>query len=503
MAMQSLCIRLGKRPIWAGSVVVLAALVALGGSLGRTSPQGSEVQTATYPAWESPRLFAFPSNWGAVPAVTIRTIYPAQASWQFVTSPEHLGSSSVIAGTPCAACHGNPVVGARSVAGWAGPPVDHKRGSGCQACHGILHQRVERLGEKLVAQGPLEPDPIAGKRPYVDVEVRAAYDSAYLYMRLVWTAQRPGITHDLLRWDGNRWMKWSGPKPDALKQGVLPSYEDRLAMLIDDRNLAASDGARVGFAQAGCWITCHTSLRKMPQEPSTEGVKASPYLGGVLKKQEVQKYLLTTRSQTDPAGGWNTLKRQDELARQFAHGDFLDMLMWRAARSGPIGYADDGYVLEYRLGDKGQGPFITQEKPAYMYDQAKVGFHAVPEARFEALLGSFPLVKDDTAVPFDPNAVFKVGDILSRQVLRTPTESAADVLAHSRWEHGQWTLELRRKLNTGNPDDKVFDSGKVYYLGLAIFDDMVSNRRHHVSFPVTLGLGVAADIVAVPLRGSR
>jgi hypothetical protein len=78
-----------------------------------------------------------------------------------------------------------------------------------------------------------------------------------------------------------------------------------------------------------------------------------------------------------------------------------------------------------------------------------------------------------------------------------PQGSTADILVNSSWQNGKWVLELRRKLDTGNPDDKAFEVGKVYYISLAVFDDMVSNRRHHVSFPLTLGIGVDADIKAL------
>jgi hypothetical protein len=317
-------------------------------------------------------------------------------------------------------------------------------------------------------------DPGASQRPFIDIEVKAAYDHDYLYMRFEWATQRPGIIHDLLRWDGKQWKVWRGPQSDSPKQDIRPGAEDRLAIIVDDRSLPAYEGARETFAQAGCWITCH----------------------------DQGKYLLSTRTQTDADGG-NTLKREDEIARLFAAGDFVDMFTWRAARSGPIGYADDAYVLAYWLRDKGQASFTTQTRPAYMYNVAQVGFHAIPEGKLEAMRGAFPLIKDETAVPFNPTMPFKAGDLLSRRVLRTPTESAADILANSRWENGQWQVELRRKLNTGHPDDKVFEPGKMYTIGLAIFDNLVSNQRHHVSFPVTLGLGVSGNITASPIAAAQ
>lgn len=494
----------GKRLLLVWSSVVLGVLVSVGVYLGARGTQASKPPAPEYPAWESKRLFTFPGDWTRAPETVVRAIYPAQASWEWVTSPAHPGGASVNAGTPCAACHGNPVVGAPSVAGWAGPPADHKRGFGCQACHGVLQQRVEGLGEGLVGPGPLENDPIEGKRPYVDVKVRAAYDREYLYLRFEWASARPGILHDLWRWDGQKWVAWGGPKPDAPKAGQTPSYEDRLTVIAAEADIPAQDGAKVGYSQAGCWITCHSSMRMMPKEPTTEQVRADPFLGDKgLKKTEVQKYLLITRREVDEAGGWNKGKSAAEIQRLLQDKQFLDMLMWRAARSGPIGYADDFYVLEYRNADKGKSMFtenaLKDGRPSFIYNEAKVGFKAIPEGRLEELLGKSPLIEQETASPFDPSASFQVGDIVSRRLLRTPDGSRADILANSRWADGKWILEMRRKLNTGNPDDVVFEPGRVYTIGIAVFEDMVSNRRHHVSFPVTLGIGVPANIVAVPI----
>lgn len=489
-------------------VLVLALALASGGAYLAMAAREATRPAEPYPAWESPRLFTFPGEWTAVAPVVVRTIYPGQASWQWVTGSAHPGSASVAAGTACAACHGNPVVGASSVAGWAGPPADHGQSQGCQACHRVLEQQPERLGASVGASPELEPDPIEGKRPFLDVEVRAAFDAAYLYLRLEWASERPGIIHDLWRWDGERWALTGGPKPDAPKRDRMPSYEDRLSINVADVEIPAFDGARVGYAKAGCWIACHDSMRAMPREPAAEAVKADRHLGAEgLKQSDVRKYLLITRSRLDEAGGWNAVKPRAEIERLLERGQFLDMWMWRAARSGPIGYADDAFVLEYRFGDKGRGMFVEnpleQGRPRYVYDAGKVGFHAVPEARLGELLPRAPLVEGETAAPPAPNAGFAPGDLVSRRLLRTPEGSRADILANSRWERGRWVLELRRKLDTGQPDDKRLVPGRAYTIGIAVFDDMVSNRRHHVSFPVTLGLGTPADIVARPLAEGR
>lgn len=136
-----------------------------------------------------------------------------------------------------------------------------------------------------------------------------------------------------------------------------------------------------------------------------------------------------------------------------------------------------------------------------MYDRTKTGFFAIPEKELSKMLDKFPLIIGRNAVPFDPKASFKEGDILPHPVVQEPSGSVADIRASGVWKGGRWTLELKRKLNTGNPDDRVLEPGKVYDIGFAVFEDKVSNRRHHVTLPpLTLGLGVDADIRAVRVK---
>jgi hypothetical protein len=51
-----------------------------------------------------------------------------------------------------------------------------------------------------------------------------------------------------------------------------------------------------------------------------------------------------------------------------------------------------------------------------------------------------------------------------------PSGSAADVQAKGEWANGKWTLELARKLNTGNPDDAAFDVSRTYKIAVEVQD---------------------------------
>lgn len=76
-------------------------------------------------------------------------------------------------------------------------------------------------------------------------------------------------------------------------------------------------------------------------------------------------------------------------------------------------------------------------------------------------------------------------------------------MANGSWEQGRWVVELRRKLVTGNPEDKPFGAGRVVRFSLALFDDHTGNRYHHVSFEQTLGLGEKTTATVRAVRIGR
>ena len=456
-----------KKKIFWFSLVLLALPILMAGYI--MSPSGAEERG---PGRSIPAItkFTFPGDWNKVPTKWVTLFYPGQANWEFLTSSDHPGRDGIVAGIACASCH---------------------------------QGQEKALGARLVNNPRLEPDPIQGKKPSVELQVRAAYDKEYIYFQFQWESAEPGVTHTLWRYDGKKWVKWGGPKPDVTKQGTTPSYENRLAVILGQPGkIPAYDGAKASFSQVGCFATCHASMRAMPKEPSSQAVKADPYFGESGKKRsDIRKYLLITRSALDETGGWNKVKDQKELERLHQEGRFLDLWQWRASRSGPLGYAGDDHVFDYRWFDKGKNMFTDPAEAKWMYDAKVTGFNAIPERELNNHLQHFPLIIGENAVPLDPKAEFKVGDILPRPVLQRPTESVADVLANSFYSAGKWTVELRRRLATGQPDDIVLRPGASYDIGLAIFDDYVSNRRHYVILPpLTLGLGVEAGIRAVELR---
>jgi hypothetical protein len=410
-----------------------------------------------------------PADWSQVPTTTLKLFYPGQSSYQWVRDSEHKRAYSKV-----------------------------ERGESCISCH---EGEEQDIGELIVAGERLEPDPIPGKNATVDLDVQVAYDGENAYFRFHWPTQmdRPGQMHNYMRYNGQAWEFYGGPRSsDKVRSGAQPPlYEDRLAMMIDD-------GSVENFAAQGCWLTCHQGMRDMPEEASKDAVQGHALLGeGGLKKKDVRKYLPASRS--DEQASWDATKSADEIGKIKAAGGFVDLMQWRAHRSNPVGMADDGYVLEYRLFDEGNKMFTWNVDrktmtPKYMFDASKVGVKAITVDDIGDPSKPYAVVREENAVPYDPNAGWKEGDVLPGRLLSRADAngSAADNdSAEGVWENGAWTVVWTRKMNTGHPgDDKVLEDGKAYTIGFAVHDDNVTTRFHFVYWPVSVGFGTDGDIQA-------
>jgi len=428
--------------------------------------KAASILTLTFLA-AAPAMAAEPAkiDWSKVPVNDLKLFYPGQSSYEWLRGNSHPGAKPLQAGMACADCH---------------------------------EGKQKAMGDKLVKGGPLESAPVKGKNGSVDLKVQAAYDAKNAYFRFQWKTQNsyPGTEHQYLRFDGKEWKVYGYPKLDkVVQEGKQPGiYEDRMTIMIDD-------GKVPGFAQQGCWLTCHDGLRDMPKQFTADEVKSNALLAAI-KKTDVRKYLPDTR--TNPSD-WKTGKSVEEIATIKAAGGFVDLIQWRAHRSHAVGMADDGFVLEFRNSDSGKDMFGGNADPAthqpkFMWDRKKTGYKSITAKDLRK--GAHFLIREKNAVPFDPNAGWKEGDMIPDYVISREDAkgSAADNNAIASWKGGTWTVVLIRPLGLANDDDKDLKDGGVYNVGFAVHDDNITTRGHYVSFVKTLGFGAKADIQAVKLR---
>ena len=338
------------------------------------------------------------------------------------------------------------------------------------------------------------------KQLTVPLQVQAAYNGTDMFFRYRWPSEKPGIFHDVVKFEDGKWVRKGAGNPGPEASGL---QEDRVAMMLDD-------GSVPEFARYGGYLAIGSGIATFTKHANGDEVKAQPYLGKKLKQEEVSKSLPGTRTDIDD---WASVQPEDKLKAQREAGYFLDLWHWRGHRSNPINMSDDQVIAEGRMGDEGKSAAGSnwdgeKKQPKLMFNAAATGYKAlkwddVQQGKIDQ--DSTYFLREGEAVAFDPAAGWVNGDTLPRRTLRTPEGSMADIAVQGkgRWADGYWDVTLSRKLDTGHPlDDKVLKDQGAYSVAFAVHRNATGGRWHYVSLPSSLGLGRAGDIVAQRFEGA-
>ena len=231
------------------------------------------------------------------------------------------------------------------------------------------------------------------------LQLQVAFNDTQIFFRYRWPAKEPHVLTDLLRYSDGKWQRQLrtpiGSDPDGIA-------EDRLSMMLDD-------GSVPEFQRYGGYITVGANMRD--------------FTGSGADAAHRRKYLPATRK--DP-NDWYSIADQATLDAQRRAGYFLDLWHWRAHLSNPLGRSDDQHIAWYRLYDSGETLFFSNwdadsGQPRWMFDPERGGVRAlrwedVPAARADAKQHYY--LREDAAVPFDPDHEWREGDVIPGQVLR-------------------------------------------------------------------------------------
>lgn len=282
---------------------------------------------------------------------------------------------------------------------------------------------------------PTEQSPPA-KAKGPAVTVKSFYNDTDIYFLFEWADSTENKISKVWEFNGQTWQ-----------QGL---EQDKLAVLWDKSNSVAY------FDIKGCGAVCHT------------------------EESDKDLWFMATNSRREKTDFWfwmagisNIYGRADDRALD----DTVDLedpkAATRRADKGDRGFDKNGY--------KGAVEKIAPVRPTKKY---LLGYN------FES--DPYPLASQmDDITSYK---VFKAGDKVAYiYFYGPPTESRGDIRAKGIWKNGRWTLEMRRKLNTGNRDDMVFTPDfwrPVYYMyGLAVFNHTEPPPiEHYVSGPVSLKL---------------
>lgn len=325
------------------------------------------------------------------------------------------------------------------------------------------------------------------------LRVAGFHDDEAVHLFFRYYTGNPSWYHQYWVYQDGEWVRLGsgaeGPDPYGF-------YEDRISILW-------GDGSVVGFAEAGGMITLHSGMRSTRSAVDPEEVKSHPHLGETLGRSDVRKFIRESRQSQSGEPLWKTVRSAEELQQLREDGRFLDLWQWRAHRSNPVGYADNGYVLDYRHNSVGRSMFTDNVdpetgRPLKMYDFEKTGLKAL---RFEKLRDKgytqedLYFLEESFAVPFDADHQWAEGDALPHRLLRKPDGSRGAIRAEGIYKDGAWHVYLKRSLQSPEPlDSLTFEKGKTYDAAFAVHTDSTGARHHNVSLPIKVGFGVDADL---------
>ena len=251
------------------------------------------------------------------------------------------------------------------------------------------------------------------------VRIKAAYDDQRLHLQLQWADS----TQSVARRD---WVYQGDATTGSFVRGNKDEDVVYLSFLVNP--------AVAGRSASGCTTACHVNER----------------LGATSPEDIAYRFTMHSASPGLRADAWT----------------------WHAARSNPLGLADDGYWDDVALyGDCPDPPACTQlcasgaappcSTPPYFGNRDSVtklplfmsvdGVNASPASLFLSGAGS------PAAVTFDPLTVPPAANAsLPGYALQWPSKNRDDVSANGTWLNGVWTVELSRNLVTSDPNDAQF-----------------------------------------------
>ncbi|GEM_PF-373751 len=134
-----------------------------------------------------------------------------------------------------------------------------------------------------------------------------------------------------------------------------------------------------------------------------------------------------------------------------------DMWVWRAFWADLSGYASDGRLQISRTRMPRSNPYPSRDGSGQLWIREEPDVGAYPWSFF------VPVEFQGSVVPsYKPSRA---------------AGSRADVTAKGVWAEGVWSVEMSRRLRTGNEDDVELVPGKAYPLAFAVYDRSEKDRH--------------------------
>jgi len=305
-------------------------------------------------------------------------------------------------------------------------------------------------------------EPIDLMDPYTDesysFSLRGAHDSEYLYLLFEW--EDDNDSRDRQSWYFNSvTSKWQQENKYANHDNDK-FYEDKFGFMFPI-------GDPEGFTSGTCTVTCHSDLALTGDDALDAGNKVTRHY----------------------------MKNEGELT---------DFWHWKRDRHALAGACDDGYVqweddegfatANGRKNDEGISPYSTSMKftdpvtelsgPKYVIP-GRENYYWIEQSEIDGgTAKAVTAIAMDGTLTYDGGTIDPNGDPAYSQgfgnkrmpsIIINPggqgSDQRSEVQVRANHIGSGWQLEIRRKLNTGDPTDAEFVIGEDIPFGLAIFNN--------------------------------
>ncbi len=259
------------------------------------------------------------------------------------------------------------------------------------------------------------------------VFIKSVYTKEDVYFLYQWRGDDK-ISYERQTWYFNdteaKWMQKPKKNSDEYSK---PVYEDKFAVIWNIGNSIAN------FNEVGCLVLCHGKY-KHTNTPDEKG----------------------------------------------------DIWHWKLDRTGPVNQLDDKWLTfsdkNGRKADEGSGAYKgnAQELEDVNGNKVSAPLYWIPgKTDYHWIMKGDDTAREIVEINANLDLIDEDGTVIPRDAMIpslygiTPaTGSRADVAVYHNFENGLWTLEVKRKLSTGNDDDVDFSDKKaMHYFSVAVFNE--------------------------------
>lgn len=292
-----------------------------------------------------------------------------------------------------------------------------------------------------------------------DVTVKALHDGEHIYALFQWPDSTQSFKHLPLVKTAQGW------KVTQTEFGIQDEdsyYEDKFGVMLSTGNGIAGDGS------------IHLGNKPLDGKPGPSGGRGLHY---------------TTDGHIVDVWHWKSVRSGNPIMSQIDDNYFGPPLEPKAKGRYTGGYTKDpnssgGFAMNWEAySDDVVTPKRLPRDPSVI-----AAFQSVDLDPNQGDEGHIFMQMADT-VPYDPALdTYPVGTLLPAVLVKGPFEGdRGDVSAVSQWQDGVWTMEVRRKLDTGSFYDVPFRKTAPTYLWVAAFDHAQTRHSQHL-YPVTVEL---------------